>query len=200
MFHYEFNTGLLEICKSFHSVFIYIFYSLLTYRFYFIFLSLERFRIYCTFRDTDTHLSIQLALKALWVLFKQWDVHYDDLKTNHGPNFCSNFQRQTVIYHPVFFSKCHHLKKNDKAHSDLHLLSYLVRKQLCKSVLIVPSVSLNRRHWGGCHRCPLISAQSNGRFSVPNEGEWWAIDRAQPAVTYTLVLNTLWRIYSAVIW
>ena len=34
-----------------------------------------------------------------------------------------------------------------------------------------------------------FSAQSEERLNVPNDGEWWAIDLAQAARTYTLMLN-----------
>lgn len=40
--------------------------------------------------------------------------------------------------------------------------------------------------------------RSDRRFTVPHDGEWWAIDRAQAAVTYTLALNTLQRKFSSV--
>lgn len=46
---------------------------------------------------------------------------------------------------------------------------------------------------GGLTSLPPLSAQTGGRFTVPHDGEWWAIDRAQAAVTYTLALNTLQR-------
>lgn len=34
---------------------------------------------------------------------------------------------------------------------------------------------LNRPFW---EDCPPIFTQSEGRFIIPNDGEWWAIDRA----------------------
>lgn len=46
-----------------------------------------------------------------------------------------------------------------------------------------------RSHSESCLCCPLVSVRSERRFTGPNEREWWAIDHAQAAVTYSLLLN-----------
>lgn len=78
-----------------------------------------------------------------------------------------------------------------KLYSALHLNSHSAWKQELgiQTALWMCADSvrylLNYPYWENCHCCPPISAQSYSRFTVPNDGEWWAIDQAQAAVTYT---------------